>query len=64
MSQTDNIFMSVVKLTRELCSQDFNGAQTHVELVDVVLTEVADAYVAVANSEARDWFEFTEQDLQ
>lgn len=51
--------LSFTKLTRKLYGKYFDSAGVHVQLVDVVLTEVADAEVAVPMTYAADRTQFT-----
>jgi len=41
-----------------------DGADVHVELVDVMLTEVADTEAAMSMMNATDWTQVTHQQLQ
>jgi len=43
------------KQTGKLCLEDLNGADVHIELVNVMLTEVADAEAAMSMMNTTDW---------
>jgi len=50
--------------TRKLGFEDLNGADIHVELVDVMLTEVADTEAAMSVMDTSHWTQVSQQHLQ
>jgi len=50
--------------TRKLGLEDLNGTDVHVELVDVMLAEVADTEAAMSVMDTTHWTQFSQQQLQ
>ena len=50
--------------TRKLGLEDLNGTDVHVELVDVMLAEVADTEAAMSVMDTSHWTQFSQQQLQ
>ena len=53
-----------MRQTRKLSFEDLNGADVHVELVDMMLAKVAQAEAAMSMMDTSDRSQFSEEDLQ